>query len=540
MKRLTSSRLVAGAVLIPLLATACSGSHSPSTVAANGAANPGPTASSSVSTCPSAPPSGSALAGESTPPYATDLQAGTAASDLSSSLSTLTASTDDLMSQPASQLGNAISSLAPAPLSSLEALARIAYSGTDVAGDLSSIDKEAQLRCGTSLFGDTSNLDQIGPRRSGNGDVEGYDGTFGRCSQNGIANGDGFVPPFTFVSFCGHTDIQVNLETGSVAQSGPDLPNADDVSLVDGDATWIATQTKPAHGLHRASTVGTLHVADLAGKQLFERRLYSVPGTRGLDAAIYPSSGSDVLVSVYNRRVELTLYSIPSGTEVFTTNQVNSDPRDSEQLTDNTVALADDGNTPDGVIDVAGDQLVAPNTADTVGDQGCFAYAAAVPLQGFFSDGPTPHGQFISDVDGRVGLTQLSTRITDVYGSSNSLLGATKSGLIFGHAGVTAYSTSGVRLWRIPGNVAHDGVVAAGWVVAKNESGERLIIDPATGKLAKGLSSSVRSTILALANQEQENDGESDVAMADAASDSLVYYTSSDSVARTSFRAVCR
>lgn len=394
------------------------------------------------------------------------------------------------VSGAASALAKAASGLSPAPATSLEALGRLAFAGSDPTTLLKSLNSAVAGACGGSGIwsDDTANgFVSFGPPALlPDGGVQ-IGGVYGACLDEGP---DGWAPPFTEIINCqdGTVDV-VDLATGAVTTlQGPaqdtDTVKSGDISVAGGEIAWVTVEIQPAQGLTQATWTATLHIRGTHGETVADVQVEHGKG----DA---PSAGGFLDFATAGH-ILITLSAgggkmvDGSGATLWTT-KVTPDNRVSQPTPHSLVLDASH------VVNIdTGRVLYTFPYDDNKGSDvnGCGTLAL---VTGDFDD----DGAWVSE--SASGAVSVKSASTSLMGKLSGNAGVTTHGVVSDSDGsVRAFGTSGQQLWSISDSIAQGEVYAGSWIVVTNPSGQQVLVNARTGKDASQAQADVAAVLLKL------------------------------------------
>ncbi|HKE67973.1 MAG TPA: hypothetical protein VKB55_01895, partial [Nocardioidaceae bacterium] len=371
------------------------------------------------------------------------------------------------VSSAARSLADAVAKLSPPPTMSLEALARLRFGGTDPADLLSALNSAVAGNCDSGIWDDStvngfSTL--TSPYPSDGGGV-GIGGVFGQCTGGDV---DGWAPPFDEIIDCRDGTLAVvDLTTGAVTHvNGPSSDQNADLAVAGDRIVWTTVEVTPAQGLTRASWTATLHIRDLQGNAVADKQIDSGQGD--------PPQSDSFLNFTTSGHILLNLSS--GATMVDTTGTTlwhTKTPADSRTSQPTTSSLV-----------FASSRLVDIDTGKTLhtfGDSGsqdvntdsCGTSAVVTD----FAGGTVMVSESAS---GTVTVKTVPTALAQQFGG---FFGVTTTGPVVDSDGyVRGYSRAGKLSWKISDDIATRESYIGKWIVVTNPSGQRVLVDGATGK----------------------------------------------------------
>jgi hypothetical protein len=491
------------------------------------------------------------------------------ASELTAVLETLSRD-GGVLGRQATRLETAIDGESPAPLTSIQALARARWQNIDVDFALSALNTAGTAPCG-ELFSPTalSSFATELPAPESDGTVELPDVTEGSESNSlswptaGCSTASsflGYAAPETAVYSCDDGAVAVDLTsgathllTGLLPQSGGSS-NGQSLVLAGDHLAWVTVALTPANGLAKASWSTTLHVIDIGGAPVATRVLQANQHQVDDTGAPYDPS---TIVDAGNGWLLISNISSTNSYTYSLTNAVG------EVLGSATYPDGDDKAEPVGVIDVGQDpsDYVDEATgkaqpyggasgyigAELVNDGGCGVNMLAGSEAGITDiRNPPPNTvELFTRSSSGLAISKVN-QITMFSGGdllANNVAALTPDGVLLASAiqgQWTFYSFAGTKLWTL-GNPVVSVANIAGHIVALNTSGQQVIVDAATGKQAS-LPAQVTQVLDSLAPTSDESATPAQIAFTDPTTDSMLIATTNNSgtsIQNVSYSAIC-
>lgn len=482
--------------------------------------------------------------------------------DLLGALKTL-ARNGGALGRQANQIEMAVDAESPAPIGSIEALARARWH-LDVDHALGTLSRLATSRCGGELIGSEalSSFAKELPAPGSDGAVklpggDGSDTSSWPTAGCKISTDLGYAPPEIAVYGCDEGAVAVDLTSGSTRVLSVLLPAGEKegrLTLAGDHLAWVTIALTPAHGLTESSWTSALHIIDLTGAKVADRVLQTKHHT--VDSSGTPTGVSRIvdggdgwLLLSYVSSTDPYTYSLTNavGAVLGSAKYVDGDDRPEP------VGLVDLGLGAREYIDEATGK-VHPyggsdryNGSEVVNDGGCGTDMIAGSEPGFFDEHPAPDTveHFVRRASG-VAVSKASVKTmfsgTDLRASDVAALtpkGVLRSGFAEGHW--TFYNFAGTTLWSLGAPVV-SVTSAAGHIVALNTSGEQLVIDPATGRKAK-LPTEVQQALDSLVPTSRDGEAAAKIVLIDPTTDSMLIQDdggeAGSTVRKVSYHAMC-
>ena len=431
-------------------------------------------------------------------------------------LSSLSHDVDATVAGAASRLAAQLDSEKPAPGSSVEALARLRFLGYSPGEDLASLDSAyEQSGCGDgSLFGSQalSSFQGILPAPSSDGGIQISDDTTQATVYGVACKGPGeAIAPFSLVFLCGKSVEVVDGKTGAVRESpdvfpdtgvglsGPDycISTCDDtggptdVQFSGDHAAWASVDVTPAQGLSPPSWSISLHVRTLAGADVADAVIVASQaeqdGKSGAVQSLVGREGGFALDTIGPGGAVGTFLLSPNGTPT------SQSPQPGSGSGFVTSEIAQVGTT---LYDyVSGSFWSPPSTADSI-----ITVRADCGTDALIKSGVSGEPDTSSDTFEHVSVAPAGASFTRIPGTSSSLgfysnysrvIGVVPEGVVNGPDSDGSYEFvkwDGSIAWTLSPQVVTHVKVVGGWVVAVNQSGNYVVVDPSTGEQATTVS----------------------------------------------------
>lgn len=406
---------------------------------------------------------------------ATDVDATSNVDDLVEFLADAEAATPEAV-EASRSLRSAVLELDPPARFGFEALGRLRFEDFDVDGTFAELVSAAVDACAVRTEDDPLTgsggtddliadlLDSIGPRPDQQLSVALY----GRCDSQRL------LAPNSSIYACGNTIESVDLDTGQVTVLNATMPTRG--FRPDGRGGWNLDITEhPASGLAEPAWSASVSYVDFSTGE--GRSLTLVDHRPGVSPL---TPNGPYLEVVYADEVAVVVVSQPTDDDSFKL----------------VTARAWDGSTlgerrADGYYALISPVILDGPSIAFVGYQPSLlfdAHTGEVVLEsvdGFLGAGVTecPDGDFVFDDDTdevfRVSGTPSTVTPLGISVAQGQRIGA---GLLTRDEGGYAFlGHDGTELWSLPETVVTDAQVVFGWIVARNLSGENVVVDPRTG-----------------------------------------------------------
>lgn len=395
------------------------------------------------------------------------------ASELQDDLSDLETATDQDLVDAAAAIGNAIESEVPQPTMALEALGRIGWndSSLDATVLLRTLEDAHKAACGNRLFSDAaevalmSSVSGTRPVRFAHSTSVGFatDHLFGLCDTLDIR---GWANSATPVLSCDDGYAAVDTTSGAVTMiqlDGDQHQTSGSREIVSsGGVTHVVVTEHKASGLHPRRWKATL-VTELIRPESEEQR---TEVGRGSGSVPKPEDfflfGTREGTFVDSQGVTPNWYVPAEGDPV----RLNSPPR---FIAPGLAVVSDDGTILDA-IDGSRAVLSSPflGGAETSWDT-CEGVAYIYALDGWIID-RTDRGIQLHKLPPATGGQYL-----DAFNSPDGQTIVVGSPL-------RSITWAGQEVWRLERDVVASWETFGRWIVVKNTSGRRVLVDPVTGR----------------------------------------------------------
>jgi hypothetical protein len=371
------------------------------------------------------------------------------------------------VSGAATTIADSVAKLTPAPATSLEALARLRFAGNDPAALLAALNSAVAGVCGSGIWdsGTVDNFKNLAvPYPLDGGGVRIGD-VYGQCSSGDPA---GWVPPFDEIIDCrdGTLDV-VDMTTGAVTHlTGPPTDQNADLAVAGDRIVWITEETTPAQGLTRATWTATLHIRDLRGAVVADRKVDSGQGDPpDINGFLNFTTWGRILLNVTggSRMVDATGATLWS-TKTQADSETSQPTPSSLVLNSTRLVDIDTGKTL---------HSFDSNENKDANPDGCGTSAV---LTDFF-------GATVTVSESASGTVTVRTIPTALAQNLGGEFGVTTTGPVVDTGGfLRGYSRAGKQVWRISDDIARGESYIGRWAVITNPSDQRVLVDGATGK----------------------------------------------------------
>jgi hypothetical protein len=365
----------------------------------------------------------------------------------------------------ATRLAQAVARLDPPPATSLEALARLRFSGSDVDDMLVTLSAAVLDACGDPEFTDNQLRyfqEEVRPQPVPGGARIGD--VYGQCRARREL---GWIAPFSRVVDCENGTVMVVDMTTGVVTRHTGLPDGSNTGLtLAGDQlAWATVSTQPAQGLSEETWQATLHVRDLrTGTET------TAPADEGEGEAteayhIVLGGWPDRILLSTNQRFRMV---DAAGSTLWTSSE-----------------YAHHGfYTPTASTLWIDPLLIDLNTGETIRD-----YGPADLNYGFESNGGCGNSAVLAYGGDDIWLTESPTGQPSVSsldtepGEVNIVLATTETLVnMDSSGGLQGATLTGDLTWDIPSRIVRDFEVMGRWIVVTNPSGDKVLVDAATGE----------------------------------------------------------
>ncbi len=395
----------------------------------------------------------------------------------------------------------------PAPSFALEAIGRIAFSGTDIGTALDNLNTDSTKSCGVTAFDSGAyGAASQGPNANDNGGHDNIYNAFGQCGGDDNSQQLGIVSNARSVVVCNNQVVLTSLVTGSQQMFHVDESTFSKATSGVNDVMWVESVVAPAAGLNPPVWTITAHMLNVASGaqgavQLPTPKSNGVPAQTG-NVAIEDADTDYSLVSVAADDATTRYVISPAGKVLHVYNDVNnSTVLNGDRIVPELVhtGAQSDSATADFFDATIGQFVTVPHYDDEgdtkfVSDAGCGR--EGLVLHSSQSEAGGPNYEYTS-AGGKLKPTQVIDFQWDGGdGTVYRPVGLVSSGLV-----VTYSTTSGDRLgllslktgkidWSIGSDLINvdQAAVELGEIVASNNSNQTVVVDPTTGKEAAGLS----------------------------------------------------
>jgi hypothetical protein len=402
----------------------------------------------------------------------------------------------------------AINALSPPATTTLEALGRIRFAGQDPAALVHRLDAATEQACGADVFGSgrADFLNTLGPSPIDDASAKLTSTLFGAPCK-----GPDVLPPFGVGYLCRRTKSNVigqnelndykivDLRTGSMRVI-PDIPLLESV-LSTGLAAWEETTTTPAQGLSVPLYSTTLYIQPFDG-----RPKVSVPIETNSVNPPAANSGNPNQGGIFAVRRDRVLVADNNKYFLFdgSGKQIASPDIGTYVVDQGEKAIGSDGLLLTGGDN---DAVIFDFNSGRIIDLGRAEYGADLTQSGC-NDRAIVHVTGIVAQDSKTWLVtdtssglaiaavQPSTQDGGLYAARPNVLVTNADGNQGQQFGAEGLHLNGTVAWSLGADVIGIPNVIGGWVVGHNQSGQMLIIDPETGKLATDLSARLNSLLL--------------------------------------------
>lgn len=420
-------------------------------------------------------------------------------SQLADALSLVVANVPGGGSDAAAELLAATGALVPAPLYTVEALGRLAW--TDVAAlDLvTQVDSSVRSLCQLDAFrsDDTARLAQLGPVVTGERKAAWISSLFGRCAVEAV------IIDFSLLYRCNESLEYLDLATGVVTRldglgtetNFPQVNKDRFLRVSPSGLFWIVSVEEPASGLNPPRYVTLLRSLDFATRTPNEVEIYSTDERFDDTTVDFVGSSSDRAVVRLAASFEVFDMGLNHVASIPIADPTWGEP---QWLTEHTFVMPQDDGTQ--MIDIAaGTAEIVPGADGFV--RGRVTASSVCADRGFIEVGTVNGGAdtLLTVLDDDAGVRwgpALDAESVELLPES---LVAPDRFVRTGNRGTMGVDPSGAVIWQIADNVVSRAFVFGGWVVVQNHSDEIFVLDPMTGQetsvSSAGLMDAIRSRI---------------------------------------------
>jgi len=412
----------------------------------------------------------------------------TSTGELTRQLAAMSAASNPNVASAARAIAEPVAKLTPVPATSLEALGRLAFTGSNPNALLHSLAAAQASACNgqTVLTDNALNTfaTQLAPAPISGGVRIGN--LYGRCGQD--PSTWSWTAPFTEIGVCGSQPVSVDLRTG-VPVTATGVP-ADQAQPFGSGWVWATVEAQPASGLSQPTWSATAHVRSLTGSVIAD--LPFVTGATGTP----PDDPKGSLIRVEGNYALLGSYGGVGDTVIGTSGKKlwqRAFGTYSMVTRDTILTNPNEGSS----------ELLNLGTGAVLHS---FDLAASVDSNGtttcgrdaFVDPGFGGGGLLVTEApSGSISVTRVASGVSPKKVVDGVVVSENNT-----DQGFIGMSPDGSQLWTISNDVAKSIDTFGRWLVVTNQSDRPVLVDPHTGAdassaepdLAAALNASVESS----------------------------------------------